>query len=526
MMFADDFREILDIYPQIKTEDFKKNKSDIESRLSDNLIKDLNSSFVVKAFCGQASWADNPWVNIVDGSFDNFQEALTIEYKFDTSNSSVELSIIPRLKVYSEYISLRKYLINILNNHDLRDFEIIEDSYSILSKRYSYDNLDDETLSEDLNFLLDIYNELNSFFKNRVEEFENPQPLFYSKGHSESFEDICENKSLGRLSNMEIAEDALYELTEKKEIILDAYYESAQKAPDVRDITITYPKENIYRNYLSNPKDFFTDENIDKIVKCNLSADDYRNILIRIKQDAQMNLINTIKENHIDFNDLETKDKVLLFSKSFTKTTFKSIGRRLGYYSFGEIKIDDRLPNPLIITSIIHELSHFILEKILKESLMKILDTNDTPLISSYVKILLEDNDLNYLMDEFCAHTVEGRFALYGFQDYSSFNYKLNEISHMYSEDDIDYALIVANTFAYDIKDMLEEFITDNIRQDIKDEFSNSSARPNYEPLDLEIESRLENENFIQAIALILTTGVGEALNNPDKLERYMNHLS
>lgn len=514
-MFADDFREILDNYSGIMTKDFKANEEDVKRRLSANLIKDLNSDFIVKAFCGQNSWADNPWVNIIDGSFDNFQEALTIEYKFDTANSSVELSIIPRLKVYSEYISLSKDLINILNNHYLRDFEITADSYSIVSKRYSYDDLDDEVLSDDLDFIIGIYNELKAYFKIRLDDFKNPT-VFYSRGPSESF----------KKENRLIVEDALYELEENYNLGRNAYYESAKKAPDVRDITIRYPEENIYGNYLNDPKDFFTDENIDRILKCDLSADDYRNILTSIKQNAQMNLINAIKENNIDFTDLETRDKVLLFSKSFTKTGFKSIGRRLGYYSFGEIRIDDRLPNPLIITSIIHELAHFILEKILKESLMKILDTNDTPLISSYVKILLEDNDLNYLLDEYCAHTVEGRFALYGFQDYSSFNYKLNEISHLYSQDDIDYALVVANTFAYDIKEMLEEFITDGIRQDIKDEFSNSYEKPDYEPLDLEIESRLEKDDFIESMALILVTGVGEALNNPDKLERYMNRLS
>ena len=511
-MFADDFREILDNYSRIRTKDFKANEEDVKRRLSANLIKDLNSDFIVKAFCGQNSWADNPWVTIIDGSFDNFQEALTIEYKFDTSNSSVELSIIPRLKVYSEYISLSKDLINILNNHYLRDFEITGDSYSILSKRYSYDDLDDEVLSDDLNFITGIYDELKAYFKIRVDEFKNPT-VFYSRGRSEK-------------ENRLMVEDAYYELAEDYNLPSNAYYESAKKAPDVKDITITYPVERNYRNYLNDPKDFFTDENIDRILKCDLSAEDYRNILTGIKQNAQMNLINAIKDNNIDFTGLETRDKILLFSKSFTKTGFKSIGRRLGYYSFGEIRIDDRLPNPLIITSIIHELAHFILEKILKETLMKILDTNDTPLISSYVKILLEDNDLNYLLDEYCAHTVEGRFALYGFQDYSSFNYKLNEISHLYSEEDIDYALVVANTFAYDIKEMLEEFITDSIRQDIKDEFSNSSEKPDYEPLDLEIESRLEKDDFMESMALILVTGVGEALNNPDKLERYMNRLS
>ncbi len=191
----------------------------------------------------------------------------------------------------------------------------------------------------------------------------------------------------------------------------------------VTDITPTYPKDDRYANSLNAPEKLFTDDNIDKIIRCDIKIDDYTSILEDIKNTSQYVLINMMKKHCIDLRELEIRDKILLFAKSFTNVKYKSVGRLMGSYAFNQIKIDDRLSNPLMITSIIHELSHFILERILKEILMKILDTNDTPLISGFVKILLEE-DLNYLLDEYCAHTVEGRFALFGFQDYSSFNYK------------------------------------------------------------------------------------------------------
>ena len=118
---------------------------------------------------------------------------------------------------------------------------------------------------------------------------------------------------------------------------------------------------------------------------------------------------------------------------------------------------------------------------------------------------------------------MEGRFALYGYQDYSSFKYKLNEISHLYSKEDIDYTLILANTFAYDIKNILEDFIDENLREDIKGEFLKLNDNPKYDALDFEIESKIENNYFIEALALILTSGVGETINQIDKLERYMD---
>lgn len=291
----------------------------------------------------------------------------------------------------------------------------------------------------------------------------------------------------------------------------------------VKDINISYQNDNVYENNIINPNDFFTDEIIKKIIKCNITTREYDKIIFEIKEASKNNLSMIVEDYGLNLNELSAKDKVLIYSKSFVHTEYKSVGRLLGSYSFNKIQIDDRLPNPLIITSIIHELSHFLLEKILKETLMKILETNDTPLISSYIKILLEDNDLNYLLDEFCAHTVEGRFALYGYQDYSSFKYKLDEISHLYSKEDIDYALILANTFAYDIKDIMEEFIGEKLRDEIKDEFLNLNDQPKYEPLDFEIESKIENDYFIESLALILTSGIGEAVNQRNKLERYMD---
>lgn len=311
------------------------------------------------------------------------------------------------------------------------------------------------------------------------------------------------------------------------EFISDDVMSNKQTTPKktqirVKDITVSHITENIYQNNLKNPEELFTDENIEKIIRCDIQTDDYKFILDTIRQSGQWTLTNLVRDYDLNINELSVKDRILLFAKSFTDVEYKSVGRILGSYSFSQIRIDDRLSRPLIITSIIHELTHFLLEKIIKEVLMKVLNTNDTPLISSFVKILLED-DLNYLLDEYCAHNVEGRFTLYGYQDYSSFNCKLNEISHLYSKEDIDYALLMANTFAYDIKDIMEDFIDDDLREDIKDEFLKLPDKPNYEPLGLEIDSKLEGDYFIEALALILTSGISEVLNNPQKLERYMD---
>ena len=92
----------------------------------------------------------------------------------------------------------------------------------------------------------------------------------------------------------------------------------------------------------------------------------------------------------------------------------------------------------------------------------------------------------------------------------------------MYSKDDIEFTLVVANTFAYDIKDILEDFLNENLRQEIKEEFLHIADNPNYEALDLEIESRLNYVQIDDEIKFILTSGFGESVSQMEKLQRYM----
>lgn len=509
-MLSNDFKEILDNYANEKSKDFKTSQFALNFRekLVESISKFIdNDDLIVTASCGYINWAENPWINIGHNGFNSSNESLLIYYKFNIESSSISLFIKPKLEEYEDYVSINNLLYKHLKNLNIFDFKICRNnnSFILLYKNYNYDDLDNILLKKDLDIIVGIYNGLCGVFRNYLKNTSNAL---------NKHESIFDN-SLFFDENIINENDVLF----RRERIL---YKEITPKINIIDIKTTYLIENSYKNQISDIDEFFTDDVIDKIIKCKININDYNNILEDIKLNNFESLLNIVSLYNLNINELSTRDKVLLYAKSFTNVEYKSVGRVLGSYSFNTIKIDDRLPNPLIITSIIHELSHFLLEKILKEVLMKILDTNDTPLISSYVKILLEDNDLNYLFDEYCAHTVEGRFALYGYQDYSSFKYKLNEISDLYSKEDINYALILGNTFAYDIKNIIEEFIDEDLREKIKDEFLKLSEKPNYEPLDLEIESKIENENFIESLPLILVTGVAECLNQKDKLERYM----
>lgn len=524
-MISDVFREILDDYEAEKRNDFKNNiyVSNFRKEVPASILSNIADSFSVKASCGYNTWCDYPWISIIHKRFDNHHESMLIEYRFDSRKSEVSLSLIPRLEDYSEYVSIKKKLRDIIEKLHIYTFEVSdEDSFSIVSKKYSYDELDNFTLVSDLEYIINIHEKLVPYFKAFINDDGLEEKRFNQKitHEEELFKQISTYEDLEFNQKIE-CENALYELEKKCDSELSENYSLPIK-PSISSIRPDYERKNTYIKSINEPENFFSDKIINEIRYTELTNSDYSQILESIRNDYTKRLDSIIRDNNLSLDELSIKEKVLLFSKSFVDTEYKSIGKQLGSYSFNKIRVDDRLSDPLIITSLIHELSHYILERILKEALMKILRTNDTPLISSFIKILLEDNDLNYLMDEYCAHTVEGRFALFGYQDYSSFKYKLDEISHLYSKDDIEFTLVVANTFAYDIKDILEDFLNENLRQEIKEEFLHIADNPNYEALDLEIESRLNYVQIDDEIKFILTSGFGESVSQMEKLQRYM----
>ena len=155
---------------------------------------------------------------------------------------------------------------------------------------------------------------------------------------------------------------------------------------------------------------------------------------------------------------------------------------------------------------------------------MNILNTKRTPLIESFINLSLQE-DLWFLLDEFCAHTVEGRFAPYNYQDYGSYEYKKHEVSNSMSKQDIDFSLTIANTFAQDIISIFESFITENMREEIKNEFYNSIIEPNEIGINHEIETTLNNEGLMIAIKKILYNSTEICKNKKNELERYASEF-
>ena len=288
----------------------------------------------------------------------------------------------------------------------------------------------------------------------------------------------------------------------------------------VRDIEITPDLSVLKTNQLNGFENILTQENLDRICSFNFTMKDFKNIIKDIKLQVLKTLDAAVKKNHILLDELQIEDKVLLFSKSFVNVEYKSYGGELGYFEFNRIYVDDRQLPALQITTLMHELSHFLLKEIITRILCELLDCTKTSEIESVAIFILSYTPVNRLMDEYAAHTVEGRFTLFGYQDYSSF-LNIQKTIDLPAEE-IEIIKTIANSFSNYIKQILESFIDEDLLDQIKTRFKQDILdRPDYANLALENCKLLNDGGMIQAIEFVVRDGFMISMDNIETLKEY-----
>lgn len=289
---------------------------------------------------------------------------------------------------------------------------------------------------------------------------------------------------------------------------------------DIQTLPNRYYDLNNHKNNFTEISQLLSNENIDKLINFNFTQQQFENIIDNIKNTYKTILDYLISGYGIDLSALSTLNKMILFAKSFVKTDYKEGGGDLGYYQYNEIFIDDRLTDALQITTIIHELSHFLMAEILEQIVCEILNTNKTDAVEAFVCYNLANINMNCLIDEYCAHTVEGRFAVFGYQDYGSYKQILSDFLQQYSEQHVEVVNTIGNTFAGYIKSIMETFIDDKLRQDIKKEFLKINDAPKYTELQYETSNTLDWQGFSTAIKLMLTDNLNDLEHNSLDMEK------
>lgn len=173
-----------------------------------------------------------------------------------------------------------------------------------------------------------------------------------------------------------------------------------------------------------------------------------------------------IRAEYVDIWGDSIKNKIISLASVFTECRPKSRGFERGYIFLDNcIYYEDRLPDSVQIATIIHELAHYCLFNIIESLLCRIFNVYPSSTLQSFVWYFLSLPEFK-LMSEYCAHTVEGRFIPYGYQNYGSFN-QLAENSFL-DEESLNTMVVLGNTYANEIIVYLEKYIDDELRREIK----------------------------------------------------------
>lgn len=282
-----------------------------------------------------------------------------------------------------------------------------------------------------------------------------------------------------------------------------------------KNINAYYDFTGEFDNHLADIGEIITVENCQKLKNTYLTAQQYRSILNKIKSTSDNVLYKIFNENYVDFNSMDIFEKILLFTKTFVDADYKSSGEELGVYSFNRIHLDDRYDSAIQITTLIHELSHHLLAEIFEQAAMILLNTDKTDALELYVNNSLGSSKCFILLNEYCAHLVEVHFTPPEYQNYASFLKCLEEFDLSNDKDKqiVLKSIILGNTFCKDILYIIESFIDNKLREEIKQQFKEDI---NLEPVSIEIpfDETCDINFLLEFINHVFLTGLNESLKN------------
>jgi hypothetical protein len=215
----------------------------------------------------------------------------------------------------------------------------------------------------------------------------------------------------------------------------------------------------------------FNEYNENLLLNAQISDEEYNRLLSNIFMRAEY--------VHVYGNTI--KDRIISLASVFTECKAKSRGYERGFIFLGNcIYYDDRLDDSVQIATIIHEMAHYFLFEIIESLLCHIFRVKTSTTLQSFVWYFLTLPEFK-IMNEYCAHTVEGRFIPYGYQNYGSFNNLVESLG--IDADSLETMVVFGNSFANEIIVYLEKYIDEDIRNEIKLQYRKDLTPQNFESI-------------------------------------------
>ena len=243
-----------------------------------------------------------------------------------------------------------------------------------------------------------------------------------------------------------------------------------------------------------------------------ITIESYNTVINNIIYMGRAHLDAIIRTEHINVGQLPILKKIELFTNAYAKIYYKSSGEALGYYAYNSISVDDRLFESQQIATLIHELTHHIFSEIIEELLMYVWECGKSEALEAFAWFCVITSPIVSLANEYCAHTVEGRFIPHGYQNYGSFNKILNEkFNPETDKEQVELALAFGNTLAHDIIYIMEGFIGPELREEIKLQFKQDTFPPRYDQIFLESDAMVAEDVKIKMLTDIINAGFDAA---------------
>jgi hypothetical protein len=215
----------------------------------------------------------------------------------------------------------------------------------------------------------------------------------------------------------------------------------------------------------------FDEYNENLLLNASISDEEYNRLLSNI----------FIRAEYVYVYGNTTKDKIISLASVFTECKAKARGYERGFIFLGNcIYYDDRLDDSVQIATIIHEMAHYFLFEIIESLLCHIFKVKTSTTLQSFIWYFLTIPEFK-IMNEYCAHTVEGRFIPYGYQNYGSFNSLVESMG--FDEESLESMVVFGNSFANEIIVYLENYIDEDLRDEIKLQYRKDMTPQNFDSI-------------------------------------------
>lgn len=203
------------------------------------------------------------------------------------------------------------------------------------------------------------------------------------------------------------------------------------------------------------------------------------------------NIIETGDNNLLYKKNMTTKQRVFEIARAYTRVTTKTDGKNYGQYVDNTINIDTQFDTAEQISTVLHELTHYLFNEIIKQILMYLWNIKESTTLDAYIQTTMAV-PLLLLTSEYCASSTERAYLDEEFVSFSSFNSICEDIS--YNPQMIQDAVLMGKSMSESIIKILDNFIDDHLAVQIKKEFIKNNTKPNAKPICINDTNILNNE--------------------------------